>query len=121
MAIHTDLPIHKTGTELVKLSYEVHKELPRGFKQLGTELTGHCMAMVSLMAMANATTGQERATHIRALLARHNAATVLLRVGYLMGHIKQPMWARATPIVNSVGAQAGGWLKSAFRKTAPAA
>jgi hypothetical protein len=61
--IHTELPIYKTGTELVALSYEVHKQLPRGYKAIGTELIGHCTAMVSLMAMANATKGQERASH----------------------------------------------------------
>lgn len=55
MALHTDLPIHKTGCQLLALAINVQTQIPRTVKrQLGNKITEHCIEMLDLMAMANA-------------------------------------------------------------------
>lgn len=83
MALHHQLPIYKTGCELVTLAVNVQQQMPRAHKRsLGEKIMAHCTEMVDLMAMANATRGHERAHHIRELLKRQHATTVLLRVSH---------------------------------------
>ena len=121
MALHTELPIYKKGCDLVSLAFNVQKEMPRSFKRsLGEKITAHCTDMVDLMAMANASRGYERATIIRDLLRRQHAATVLLRVSHDLRLISPKMWADSVQILDSIGKQGGGWLKSS-NVTAPAA
>lgn len=120
MALHTELPIYKKGCELVSLAFNVQKEMPRAFKRsLGEKITGHCTDMVDLMALANATRGHERATIIRELLKRQHATTVLLRVSHDMRFISPKVWAASVQLLDSIGKQGGGWLKSSNEK-APA-
>ena len=121
MALHTELPIYKKGCDLVSLAFNVQKEMPRSFKRsLGEKITGHCTDMVDLMAMANASRGHERAVIIRDLLRRQHATTVLLRVSHDLRLISPKMWAESVQILDSIGKQGGGWLKSSH-VTAPAA
>jgi hypothetical protein len=121
MALHTELPIYKKGCDLVSLAFNVQKEMPRSFKRsLGEKITGHCTDMVDLMAMANATRGHERAGIIRELLKRQHAATVLLRIGHDLKLISPKLWAQSVQLLDSIGKQGGGWLKSVNEK-APAA
>jgi hypothetical protein len=38
--IHTELPIYKTGQQLVQLAYQAQQHMPRGFKRaLGEKIT----------------------------------------------------------------------------------
>lgn len=121
MTLHTDLPIYKRGCDLVKLAFNVQQQMPRSFKRtLGEKITVHCTDMLDLMAMANATRGAERSAHIHALLQRQRATTVLLRVCHDMRFISPKVWASSVQLLDSIGKQGGGWLKSA-RNTAPAA
>ena len=56
MALHTDLPIHKTGVQLLSLAIKVQEQMPRGVKRsLGDKISQHCVEMLDLMALANAT------------------------------------------------------------------
>ncbi|MBL0918011.1 MAG: four helix bundle protein [Hydrogenophaga sp.] len=119
--LHTELPIYKRGCDLVQLAFNVQTQMPRAHKRhLGEKITAHCTEMVSLMAMANATRGHERAAHIRDLLARQRAATVLLRVGFDMKAVSPKLWSDSVQLLDSIGKQGGGWLKSSQSK-APAA
>ncbi|SDX14991.1 23S rRNA-intervening sequence protein [Variovorax sp. YR634] len=121
MALHTELPIYKKGCELVSLAFHVQKEMPRGFKNsLGEKITGHCTEMVNLMALANATRGHDRAAHIRDLLQRQHAATVLLRVCHDSRFISTKLWSQSVQLLDNIGKQGGGWLKVS-NVTAPAA
>jgi len=55
MALHTDLPIHKTGCQLLALAINVQTQMPRTVKrQLGNKITEHCIEMLDLMAMTAA-------------------------------------------------------------------
>jgi hypothetical protein len=120
MALHTDLPIHRTGVRLLDLAIKVQVQMPRTVKRaLGEKITQHCVEMLDLMALANASQGAARSDCIQALLTRERAVTVLLRVSHDARYISPKLWADSIELLGSVGKQAGGWLKRTNR--APAA
>lgn len=111
--LHTELPIYKKGCELVSLAFHVQTQMRREFKRsLGEKITGHCTEMVNLMALANATRGHQRAAHIRSLLEIQHATTVLLRVCHDSRLISHKLWAQSVQLLDGIGKQGGGWLKS---------
>jgi 23S rRNA-intervening sequence protein len=121
MSLHHQLPIYQTGCDLVKLAINVQQQMPRAHKRsLGDKIMSHCTEMVDLMAMANASRGHERAHHIRELLKRQHATTVLLRVSHDMRFISPKVWSSSVQLLDSIGKQGGGWLKSASNEKAPA-
>jgi hypothetical protein len=120
MALHTDLPIYRTGTELLAAGYVIQRDMPRGFKRsLGEKIVQSCTDMLELMALANATRGADRAANIERLLVLVRTATVTLRVAHDLRAIPTKQWASAVLLIEKIGAQAGGWLKSATNR-APA-
>jgi hypothetical protein len=121
MALHTDLPIYRTGVQLLSLAVKVQQQMPRGVKRsLGDKIAQHCVDMLDLMALANATQRAERAAYIQQLMQRLRAATVLLRVSHESRYVSTRLWAESVALLDSIGKQGGGWLKSASNK-APAA
>ena len=120
MALHHELPIYRTGAGLLALALKVQEQMPRSMKRiLGEKIAQHCVDMLDLMALANASQREVRAGYIEELLTRHRAITVLLRVSYDSRYISPKIWAESIELLGSIGKQAGGWLKSANR--APAA
>lgn len=118
--LHHDLPIYKKGCELVSLAYRVQTQMRRDFKRsLGEKITNHCTEMVNLMALANASRGNQRAIYIRTLLEVQHATTVLLRVCHELRLISPKLWAASVLLLDGIGKQGGGWLKSSEK--APAA
>ena len=121
MALHSDLPIHRTGVQLLALAIRAQEQMPRGVKRsLGDKISAHCVEMLDLMALANATQHAERAHHIRKLMTHLRATTVLLRVSHDSRYLSPKLWAESVRLLDSIGKQGGGWLKSAANK-APAA
>lgn len=117
MAIHTDLPIYRTGVQLLTLAVKVQEQMPRGVKRsLGDKISQHCVEMLDLMALANATKHGERAEHIKQLMTRLRAVTVLLRVSHDSRYVSHKLWADSIVLLESIGKQGGGWLKSASNK-----
>jgi hypothetical protein len=111
--LHTELPIYKKGCELVSLAFHVQTQMRREFKRsLGEKITGHCTEMVNLMALANASRGHQRADYIRKLLEIQHATTVLLRVCHDSRLISPKLWAKSVQMLDGIGKQGGGWLKS---------
>jgi hypothetical protein len=122
MALHTDLPIHRTGVELLDLATKAQEQMPRGVKRsMGERLFQLCVDMLSLMALANATKRAERAAHLQELLKLVHTAQVVLRVCFDSRYVSPKIWGKATQLLDSIGRQAGGWLKSAAMNKAPAA
>ena len=120
MALHTDLPIYRTGSQLLGLAISVQEQMPRSMKRfLGEKIVQHGVDMLDLMALANASQHEVRAGYIAELLTRHRAVTVLLRVAHDKRWISPALWAESVKLLGSIGAQAGGWLKKSNR--APAA
>jgi signal transduction histidine kinase len=121
MALHTELPIYRTGVQLLTIAVKVQEQMPRGVKRsLGDKISQHCVEMLDLMALANATMRGERAGHIKALMTHLRATTVLLRVSHDSRYVSHRLWAESVALLDSIGKQGGGWLKSAAN-TAPAA
>ena len=45
MALHTELPIHRTGVRLLTLALKVQEQMPRSMKRiLGEKITQHCVS-----------------------------------------------------------------------------
>lgn len=123
MALHHDLPIHKAGAQLLELVTEMHRQMPRGYKRsVGDRVISHCSEMLDLMALANASVGnrQARVMHLQEILRRVRAAQVWLRIGLNVKAIAIKPWSAAIQMLNSIGAQAQGWLNKTNGK-APAA
>jgi hypothetical protein len=121
MALHTDLPIYRTGVKLLALAIKVQQQMPRGVKRsLGDKISTHITEMLDLMAMANATQHAERAAHIEGLMKHLRATTVLLRVSHDSRFVSPQLWGESVQLLDSIGRQGGGWLKSAANR-APAA
>ena len=71
MALHNDLPIHRTGVQLLELAVNAQIQMPRTVKRiLGEKITQHCVEMLDLMALANATQRDVRAGHIAHMLSK---------------------------------------------------
>jgi hypothetical protein len=118
--LHTDLPIYRTGVQLLALAIKVQQQMPRAVKRsLGDKIAQHCVEMLDLMALANATQRGERAQHIHQLMTRLRAMTVLLRVSHDSRYVSPALWGESILLLDSIGRQGGGWLKSANK--APAA
>lgn len=121
MALHHELPIYGTGIRLLDLAMEVQVQMPRSFKRsLGERVHNHCVELLNLMALANASRGAERAAHIRALLTLQHTVTVLLRVGFERRLVSPKLWANSVALLGSIGKQGGGWLKRTEGHSAPA-
>jgi hypothetical protein len=121
MALHHQLPIHRTGSELLGLAATIQAQMPRGFKRtVGDKIVSHCSEMLDLMALANATRGAQRAAHIGQILTHVRAATVWLRVALDLRAVSTKPWARSVEMLDSIGKQANGWM-SKTREKAPAA
>jgi hypothetical protein len=62
MALHHELPIYKTGVDLLELAIKVQAQMPRCVKRsLGDKIAEHCVQMLNLMALANSTRHAQRA------------------------------------------------------------
>jgi len=112
MAIHSDLPIHRTGVQLLSLAIKAQEQMPRGVKRhMGDKISHHCVEMLDLMALANATKGNERVSNINALLKHQRTLTVLFRASHDSRHISPKVWSASIQLLDSIGKQGGGWLK----------
>jgi hypothetical protein len=121
VAKHTSLPIHVTGGKLLALTIRIQVQLPRTIKHaLGNLIQTHCINMLNAMALANASMRMpDRTRHIEHVLEIQRAVEMLLRVCFDERYVSPKLWGEATLLINSIGAQAGGWLKKTSNR-APA-
>src|SRR5688572_13707408 len=121
MALHHELSIHKTGSQLLGLAAVIHAQMKRGYKRtVGDKIVAHCAEMLDLMALSNATRGEERIGFLREVLKHNRAAVVWLRIAFDAREVSQGRWAESVHLLDSVGKQASGWIKKT-REKAPAA
>lgn len=117
MALHTDLEIHKVAEELLGLSLDLVRNIPRDLKQVvGAKIRDECLQVLVLIGRANMT--REKLPHINLLLESIWMLNYLLRALTNKGLISKGQHAKAMMMTASVGRQANAWKKSA---TAPAA
>jgi ABC-type uncharacterized transport system ATPase subunit len=70
--------------------------------------------------VSSALARDERAANIAELMKHLRAMTVLLRVSHDSRYVSHKLWGDAVMLMDSIGRQGGGWLKSASHR-APAA
>ena len=112
MTLHTNLPIYKHAYGLLRLSLVGKANMRRDFKQsLGSRIHDECIEILSLIADANAADIHERPPVISAMLRRVGKVEFLLRVCFDEGLIPLKVWTEAIALLQTVGAQGGGWLR----------
>ena len=117
MALHTDLEIHKVAEELLGLSLDLVRNIPRDLKQVvGAKIRDECLQVLVLIGLANMT--RDKLPHINLLLESIWMLNYLLRALTNRGLISKGQHAKAMMMTASIGRQANAWKKSA---TAPAA
>ena len=117
MALHTDLEIHKVAEELLGLSLDLVRNIPRDLKQVvGAKIRDECLQVLVLIGRANMT--RDKLPHINQLLESIWMLNYLLRALTNRGLISKGQHAKAMKMTASIGRQANAWKKSA---TAPAA
>ncbi|MCV4343267.1 four helix bundle protein [Pseudomonas capsici] len=117
MAMHTELEIHKTAEELLGLSLDLVRNIPRDLKQvIGSKVRDECLQVLVLIGRANMS--RDKLQHINMLLESVWMLNYLLRALTNKGLISTGQHATAMKLTGSVGRQANAWKKSA---TAPAA
>lgn len=116
MAKHTDLPIYKVCYDLVVLSMAFTRQMPRDVKlTLGRDLYQECMAMVTLIARANA--ARDKTPHLQLLAERLDTARILVRVGHDTRVISHKAYAQA--IASEMGRTLlGAWSGETFSLSA---
>ena len=117
MALHTDLEIHKVAEELLGLSLDLVRNIPRDLKQVvGAKIRDECLQVLVLIGRANMT--RDKLPKINLLLESIWMLNYLLRALTNRGLISKGQHAKAMMMTASIGRQANAWKKSA---TAPAA
>lgn len=110
MALHHTLPIYKAAYDLLGLSVDLTRNIPRDFnRQLGDVMRDECVQMMVLIFRANVAT--HKTAHIEELLERLEVVNLLLRVFVDKRFISKPQYAQAVALTGSIGKQAGGWRK----------
>lgn len=117
MALHMDLEIHKVAEELLGMSLDLVRNIPRDLKQVvGAKIRDECLQVLVLIGRANM--AREKLPHLNLLLESVWMLNYLLRALTNRGPISKGQHAKAMKLTASVGRQANAWKKSA---TAPAA
>lgn len=119
MALYSELNIYQHGCQLLALAVDVQTQMPRTFKRsLGEKIHGKCMDMLEAIAMANAARDAERVAQLDILLQLLRATTALLRVSsdHRPPLISNKLWSESVELLDSIGAQAGGWRNDTIRR-----
>ena len=117
MGLHQNLPIHKSCYDLLSLTTDITKNLPRDFKAgLGGAVRDECIKLLVLIARANSTAN--KVPHITEMVERVQVVEFLLRIFADKRFISPKQHANAIQITVSIGKQATGWKKK--NATSPA-
>jgi hypothetical protein len=113
MAIHTELPIYKLTYELMLLTMELTKHMPRELKAtLGRKLHEECFNLTILVYRANCATA--KTPHLDMLLERVQVAELLFRLAHDLRAISTGQYSRGVR-AHGQDRQARQWLAQAFR------
>lgn len=111
MATHLHLPIYKSTYELLRVTAEITRSMPKDYKSsLGTQIKTECVGLVTWIYRANA--AQDKRPLIGALLERLQVVQLLLQLSADLRLISLPQHARTIALTDAIGRQAGGWRKA---------
>lgn len=110
MAVAKELPIYKVAYDLFKEVTDSTRHMPRDFKlSVGGRIRDEALEIVTLIFRANA--AADKVPYLCDLLERVDVINLLLRLAHDMRFISTSRYATAIKLTESVGKQAGGWLK----------
>jgi hypothetical protein len=110
MSLHTELPIFKVAYDLLDLSTELARNMPRDHKVLlGAPIRDECVKLSVLIYRAN--TAQDKRAHLSELIERVQVAELLIRLCRDKRLISVKQYAAAVALTQSVGRQANAWRK----------
>lgn len=111
MAIHSDLPIHKIAYDLLGVTIDLVKNMPRDIKPVvGFPMRDQCVNLSVLIQRAN--TARNKVPHLDALIEGVGVIELLLRMSRDKRYIGLKQYAAAVLLTTSIGKQATGWRKS---------
>lgn len=112
MALHHQLPIYKLAYDLLSVTTDITRNIPRDFKRLiGEKIREECVEILVLIFRANV--ARNKTPHIEDLLERLQVVELLLRLSKDKRFISTKQYARAIEITDGIGRQATGWKKHA--------
>lgn len=110
MALHKDLPIYKSAYDLLSITTEITRNIPRDFKRLiGEKVREECVEILVLIFRANVST--HKTQHIEILLERLQVIELLLRLSRDKRFISTGQYSKAIDVTDSIGKQSSGWKK----------
>ncbi|GJN50810.1 four helix bundle protein [Pseudomonas tohonis] len=117
MAMHTELQIHKAAEDLLGLTLDLVRNIPRDLKQvIGSKLRDEALQIMVLIGRANM--AKDKVSHLNQLLESIWMVNYLLRALAHRRFISIKQHASAMQLTASIGKQANAW-KGKFA-TAPA-
>jgi hypothetical protein len=112
MALHHQLPIYKLAYDLLSVTTDITRNIPRDFKRLiGEKIREECVQILVLIFRANV--ARNKTPHIEDLLERLQVVELLLRLSKDKRFISTKQYARAIEITDGIGRQATGWKRHA--------
>lgn len=112
MALHHQLPIYKLAYDLLSVTTDLTRNIPRDFKRLiGEKIREECVEILVLIFRANV--ARNKTPHIEDLLERLQVVELLLRLSKDKRFISTKQYARAIEITDGIGRQATGWKRHA--------
>jgi hypothetical protein len=110
MAIHTELPIHKTAYDLMGVVVQAARNMPRDVKLLvGGKIRDELLEAFDSIYLANR--AQDKVPHIDSVQRHILRAELLLRMSRDMRYISTSVYAEAVQRTQSIGKQATAWRK----------
>lgn len=112
MALHHHLPIYKQAYDLLSVTTDITRNIPRDFKRLiGEKVREECVEILVLIFRANV--ARNKTPHIEDLLEHLQVVELLLRLSKDKRFISTKQYARAIEITDGIGRQATGWKRHA--------
>ncbi|MBD9573771.1 four helix bundle protein [Pseudomonas sp. PDM23] len=108
MALHTELSIHKTAEELLGLTLDLVRNIPRDLKQvIGSKLRDEALQVLVLIGRANM--AKDKVAHLNQLLESIWMVNYLLSTLASKRFISLKQHASAMQLTASIGKQANAW------------
>jgi hypothetical protein len=110
VGLHTDTEIYRTAYELLKVSTEAARNMPRDVKLLvGGKIRDELLEAFDAMYAANV--ARDKVPHIDLVRRSILRVELLLRQSVDMRFITRPAYSRAVELTRSIGKQATAWKK----------
>lgn len=116
MALHSDLDIYKTASDLLAAATDLTRNIPRAFKrQFGELIVNACIEIQILVIDANI--ARDKAPHLDALLRLQKKAELLVRLFHDKRWISPKQFSASMELTVSLGKQGGAWRSSSQRRS----